>query len=129
VRELLGLWNEHRIAELTVHFHQDIEIDARDMPQPDICGVYRGYERLGKWVTDWLAAWEHQEVEPLWLESRGDLVVTWMRSRLIGKGSGVSLESDAGWGFWFSDGKISRMRVYVDEQKARDEIGVEVARE
>jgi ketosteroid isomerase-like protein len=48
---------------------------------------------------------------------------------LIGKGSGVSVESDAGWGFWFRDGMISRVRVYADEQKARDELGVEVAQE
>jgi hypothetical protein len=49
--------------------------------------------------------------------------------RMIGKGSGVPVEIYGGWGFWFRDGKIGRVRLYVDEQKARAELGIEVAQE
>jgi ketosteroid isomerase-like protein len=129
VRGLLELWNEHRIGEGTVHFHEDVELDARDIPQPDISGLYRGHEGFGIWVTSWLVAWEHTEADLVWLASQGEQVVVWVHMRMIGKGSGVPVEMDAGWGFWFRDGKVSHVRLYADEQKARDALGVEVAQD
>jgi ketosteroid isomerase-like protein len=129
VRGLFEAWNSHRIADTADVFHDDMELDTSDLPQPDFSGFYRGREAMGTWTRTWLAAWQHLEAEPVWIASRGEQVVVWLRMRMIGKGSGVPVEIPGGWGFWFRDGKVCRVRLYADEQKARDSLGVEVARD
>jgi ketosteroid isomerase-like protein len=129
VRGLFEAWNSHRIADTADVFHDDVELDTSDLPQPDFSGFYRGREAMGTWTRTWLAAWQHFEAEPVWIASRGEQVVAWVHMRMIGKGSGVPVEIRGGWGFWFRDGKVSRVRLYADEQKARDSLGVEVARD
>ena len=42
----------------------------------------------------------------LWLSSHAEHVVIWVHMRLIGKGSGVPVEFDGGWGLWFRSGKV-----------------------
>jgi hypothetical protein len=126
---LFGLWNEHRLGEGAEHFDEDVELDARDLPQLDISGVYRGLAGFKEWAMAWLVAWEDMQAEPLWMASREEQVVVWLHMRMVGKGSGVPVELNGGWGFWFREGKISRVRIYADERKARDELGVEIAQE
>jgi ketosteroid isomerase-like protein len=122
VRELFEAWNRRGGAETLRHFHDDVELDTRSLPQPDFQGLYHGLEGFGTWANTWLSAWEHIEQHPVWVESRGDRVAAWVRMPAIGKGSGIRLEEHGGWAFTFRDGKVSHIRLMVDEGETRREL-------
>jgi hypothetical protein len=124
VRGLFAEWNEHR-GELTAeYFHPDIELDSRGLPQPDFQGVYHGLEGYARWASTWLSAWDNAQQYPVWVEGRNERVVAWVRLHLVGKLSGIGTDDlHGGWSFQFRDGKIVHIRLIVEEDEARGELG------
>ena len=118
-RELFEAVGERRLSFWAENLDREVELDTRDLPQPDISGVYRGLEEFGRWTRAWLSAWEHLENELVWVDAVGDRAVAWIRMRMSGKGSRVPVEQTGGWGFTFRNGKIVHAHTFTEERKAR----------
>ena len=120
VRGLFAEWNDHG-GELTArYFDPAVELDTRGLPQPDFQGVYRGLNEYATWARTWLSAWDDAQQYPVWIESKGSMVVAWVRLRLVGKHSGIGTDQAyGGWAFRFRDGKIVHIRLIADEAETR----------
>ena len=79
---------------------------------------YRGREGLETYLRDSRVMWAR--IRPLAEEYRdlGDRVLMLGRLHVLVRSSGVTLDSENGVVFDFCDGKISRMRAYVDHGEA-----------
>jgi ketosteroid isomerase-like protein len=79
---------------------------------------YRGREGLETYLRDRRLMWE--EIHTLEAEFRdlGDRVLMLGRLQVRVRSSGVTLDSPSGVIFDFCDGKISRMRAYLDHGEA-----------
>jgi len=85
---------------------------------------FRGHAGIDEWLEHELDPWEEFRVEPLEINAVGDRVL--MRSRVTARGKGRSVELDAETGtvFEFRDGKIVRMRAYLDWNRALEAVGL-----
>ena len=118
-RELFEAVGQRRLSVWAEHLDRDIELDTRDLPQPDISGVYRGLDEFTHWTRAWLTAWEHLQNELLWVDANEDRAVAWIRMRMSGKGGRVPVEQTGGWGFTFRKGKIVHARTFTHDRTAR----------
>jgi ketosteroid isomerase-like protein len=118
-RELLEAVGERRLSVWAEHLDRDIELDTRDLPQPDISGVYRGLDEFARWTRSWLSAWEHLQNELLWVDANDERAIAWIRMRMSGKGSSVPVEQAGGWGFTFREERIVHARTFIHERTAR----------
>jgi ketosteroid isomerase-like protein len=120
VRAMFVASNERRRRESVGLFHDDLVLDASELPQPDFAGIYEGVDGFERWFSTWRTAWADLKADMLWLRAHDDIVVAWLHMRMIGKGSGVPVEIDGGWAFKFRDGRVERVRLIADEARARD---------
>lgn len=118
-RELFEAVGQRRLSVWAEHLDRNVELDTRDLPQPDISGVYRGLDAFTRWTRSWLSAWEHLQNELLWVDANEDRAVAWIRMRMSGRGGGVPVERDGGWGFTFCGDKIVHARTHTDDRMAR----------
>src|SRR4051812_40619186 len=118
-RELFEAVGQRRLSVWAEYLDRDIELDTRDLPQPDISGVYCGLGEFTRWTRAWLSAWEHLENELIWVDANPDRAVAWINMHMSGKGSRVPVEQAGGWGFTFRSGKIVHARTFTQEPTAR----------
>jgi ketosteroid isomerase-like protein len=75
---------------------------------------YRGREGLETYLRDRRVMWEEIRTVEAELRDLGDCVLMLGRLQVRVRSSGVTLDSPSGVIFDFRDGKISRMRAYLD---------------
>lgn len=85
--------------------------------QPDR-QVVTGREEALEAVTRWIATWASYAVELRELVDAGDRVLSVLRQRTEGAGSGLSVESDLFMVWVFRDGVPARMEMYFDRAQA-----------
>jgi ketosteroid isomerase-like protein len=82
-------------------------------------GTFHGHDGYLKWVSAWLEAWDEFSVEVIEHEPVGERhVVTPVRQRAVGRGSGIPVEMDV----WFVndvvDGKFVALHLYPTREDA-----------
>jgi ketosteroid isomerase-like protein len=88
-------------------------------------GTYTGHDGFMHWTEAWLEAWDDFRMEALeFIEVGDEIVVTPVRQIAMGKTSGVPVEQDITYLVQIRDGKVVRLHLYVDRERA-----LEVARE
>lgn len=101
----------------------DLEwIPSRGFPGPSI---YRSREGVVEYFRTWTEdfdGWSF-EVERL-IEAPGDRVVALIHQTATGKGSGASVEMDAGFVYELEGGQVIRIRNYVDPAEALEAAGL-----
>ena len=86
---------------------------------------YRGRDALETYWADMNETWEEWDVEVLQvLEGREDAVAA--VTRLVGKGksSGAPVDRTIGISYWVRNGKLWRMRSYLDPAEALEAVGL-----
>ena len=86
----------------------------------------RGQERVAQYLRGWLDSWDDYHARPEELLQSGDEVAVLIRLHARGKGSQFDIEADMADVFSVRDGKIVRLRLYVQRQTALKAIGDEV---
>jgi ketosteroid isomerase-like protein len=81
-------------------------------------GSFRGREGMEAYAELRSEAWEELRVLPAEFRDLGDRVICLGRMEGRGRGSGVRVEAPLGAVFEFRDGKISRMRAFLDHGEA-----------
>jgi ketosteroid isomerase-like protein len=88
---------------------------------------YRGREGLETYLSDRRVMWEEIGTVEAEFRDLGDCVLMLGRLQVRVRSSGVTLDSPSGVIFDFRDGKISRMRAYLDHGEALRAAGVSEA--
>jgi ketosteroid isomerase-like protein len=87
--------------------------------------TYRGHDGLRRYLNDLADSWEEwqNEVEEIF-DVGSDTVFATIRSRVIGKGSGATAESQRAAVFVLSKGKIVRGRTFPSRTEALEAVGL-----
>jgi ketosteroid isomerase-like protein len=120
-RRATDAFNRRDVEELVEVSHPDSEwLPFRAQVEG---GVYCGHAGIRQFVVDMDEDWERFEVEQVELVDLGDRVLLIGRVHAVGRGSGVTLENDAGFVMDFRDGQLWRLVSYSDPDEARREAG------
>jgi ketosteroid isomerase-like protein len=102
----------------------DPEIEYHDTPGFPGPGVHHGLEAVRRHVEDYREAWVEPRVETEEIRSVGDRVVTRSTYTGVGKSSGATAETSASGVFDFRDGRIVRLRQFIDHADALQAVGL-----
>jgi len=84
-------------------------------------GVNRGHDGFARWNAEWMEAWASFETEAVVIEPVGERhVVVKMHQRATGKGSGIEVETDAGFMFEAAEGRAVAMHLYASFEEAEE---------
>lgn len=124
VKRIVERWNSGERTPPLEFAHPDIEIDAA------VAGAFRGepfkgYEGMGEWLGGLDEAFERWDVEMVEIEERDGVVLMTGNVQARGRGSGVELALSTNWVVEFREGKIFRVRVSRDSDRARSAFGSE----
>jgi ketosteroid isomerase-like protein len=94
--------------------------DVEVYTPPDVVASVapRGHRDVGAYLRGWFDSWHMYRPEPEDFISAGDQVVALVHLRARGKGSRFEIEEEIADVFELDDGKISRMRLYVQRDTA-----------
>jgi ketosteroid isomerase-like protein len=91
---------------------------------PGLRPVYRGRDEFNEFMRTWTEDFDWSiELERM-IDAGGDLVVGVFHQRATGKGSGVPVELRMGLLFELEDGRIIRMRNFLDPAEALEAAGL-----
>jgi ketosteroid isomerase-like protein len=83
----------------------------------------RGQDRVAQYLRGWLDSWDGYLARPQEFLESGEEVVALVHLRARGKGSQFEIEEDIADVFSVRDGRIVRLRLYVQRGDALDAIG------
>ena len=108
------------------HWSPEIVFDLSPSEIPGL-GVYRGHDEIRAFfAADWFGAFPFEEWEIVVdeLVDNGDQVITRQHQRGRGATSGASAQLESGTIFTVHDGKIVRVEIYGDPDKALEAAGL-----
>jgi ketosteroid isomerase-like protein len=96
-------------------FSPHVELDATHMPDGQ---VFRGLDEVRGHILDWRSGWSafREEVEEV-LDA-GSRVVIFYRDRGVGRSSGVETEIRYASVWDVRDGRVVRMKIFLDRDEA-----------
>lgn len=86
--------------------------------------IFRGSAGIRRYFASLSSAWEEFVIRPERFRDLPDLVIMLGRLRGCGKTSGVPVDASLGMVFDFRDGKIARIRGYLDHGAALQAAGL-----
>jgi ketosteroid isomerase-like protein len=98
--------------------------DLREVPAPDLDGVYVGRDAVVGASRHWWGTWTDYRLEAEEIIDAGSSVVLSVRERGRGKGSGVPYERRFAQVWTFHRGKVIRWEVFPDEAAALEAVGL-----
>ncbi len=128
VRTLAEGFQRRRHEQAFDLYDQDIEWDSSRMAerQPDNAGVYHGHAGVRAFWRDWLSAWRDLQFQIDDVVDGGEEIVLLISNqRQWGRHSGIETELPPyGMVFTVRDGKVVRVRAYVDQESALEAAGL-----
>ena len=89
---------------------------------PDFDGVFEDHRNPNPRLHNWLAEWEHWRVDADDYLELGDHVVVLATYHGRGKGSGVEVEQQGAHVFELRDGRVVRLEIFANREKAIESI-------
>jgi ketosteroid isomerase-like protein len=86
--------------------------------------VYRGHDGLRQFIRDVDEVLAEMQVEPLEIRDLGERIVARGRLHAHGRASGAEIESPISWVVDFTNGRVIRMRDYLDFTEALETAGL-----
>jgi ketosteroid isomerase-like protein len=108
-----------RVSELA-----DPELVVTQTAEMPDAQTFHGRRGFIEAIEAWEEAWDDFRVEPLRVRDIGEHVLATVRQRARGKRSGVDVEGLLTFLFTIKAGKLVRWRMFADEAKALEVIGV-----
>ena len=124
VERAVAAVNDRDIDSYLACCTEDIQLQT---PVSPIEGIYKGSEGIKRYFADLRDAGPDFRITIDRLESVGaDRVVGFLRLNMSGRASGITLGSDipATNLYDFIDGKIKRVRIFLDRQEALEAVGL-----
>ena len=112
-------------ATVLALYDPDVEIDPRGPLAHLIgAGIYRGVEGVRRFYRAYNEAWRQIDYDVEELIDAGDHVVSVVKNRLRGRGSGVEVERDIPAVWTVREGKILRVVFYATREDALEAAGL-----
>jgi ketosteroid isomerase-like protein len=92
------------------------EVPGDMSAEPD---VYEGHDGARRYFAGFEGMLDDVRFEPVEVERNGDVITAGMRFSGRGTTSGIEVEQFAAVNIWVADGKVLRMRPYLDMESAR----------
>ena len=86
--------------------------------------VYRGHSGIREFIRDVDEVLPEMQVEPLEIRDLGERIVARGRLHARGRASGAEIESPISWVVDFTNGRVIRMRDYLDFAEALEAAGL-----
>jgi ketosteroid isomerase-like protein len=117
VRRALALFNAGDREALRQISQPDFHLDltARVM-NPD---TYEGQDGIDRMQEELREVWDSMQLEPLEFRAGGDAVLVRIRSRFVGRGSGISLDSEVSHVWTVREGLVASVKLFTDHDEAR----------
>jgi ketosteroid isomerase-like protein len=97
----------------------DPDVETHVDPRLMNPGTHRGHEGYLRTVEAWTEAWGSLEAELLAVSEPDERhILTEIRQRAVGAGSGVPVEMHLFWLFEFREGRVVRLHMYPDRDSA-----------
>ena len=114
---------ETTISKMDEFWDPELEWDASEAPF-DLSRVGRGIEAGRQWCRDWFTAWEALQFEYEVVDAE-DRVVTLLDLRMRGRSTGIEVVlGEHAWVTTFRDGLMVRNKLYMNQSKALDAVGL-----
>ena len=124
VKRAIAALNDHDVERYLACCAADVQLET---PVTPIEGVYEGANGVRRYFADVLDAGPDFRVTIERLEPVGaDRVLGFLRLNMSGRVSGITLGGDIpSANIWdFSDGKINRVRIFLDRREALEAVGL-----
>jgi ketosteroid isomerase-like protein len=126
-RRMLATFNEKGLEGAVEYFDEDVEVYDPEMPEGT---KIRGHDAVLRTFGEMLDAFEEMKVEDFEVIPAGDRVVALIHTAGYGRGryGKVDLEQRDAHVMTFRDGKITYWRLYVDQEEALADAGLDPSR-
>ncbi len=127
VRQLVEAFNQRDFAAMSAWFAPDVEWKPAG-PAAVERSVYRGRDEVAVGFAATWEAWELFRVEESEVRDAGDSVVWLGNAKLRGSASQVEFEQPFAIHFLLRDGKVTRLRGFLEWREALGAAGLEESR-
>jgi hypothetical protein len=124
VKRAIAALNDHDVESYLTFCTADVQLET---PVTPIEGVYEGADGVRRYFADVLDAGPDFRVTIERLEPVAvDRVLGFLRLNMSGRASGITLGGDIpATNVWdFADGKIKRVRIFLDRREALEAVGL-----
>ena len=124
VKRAIAALNDHDVEGYLAFCTADVQLET---PVTPIEGVYEGADGVRRYFADVLDAGPDFRVTIERLEPvAADRVLGFLRLNMSGRASGITLGGDIpATNVWdFTDGKIKRVRIFLDRREALEAVGL-----
>jgi ketosteroid isomerase-like protein len=122
VRQGFAAFNDRAVEELVSLSDSDCEWHPFRAQLEGI--VYRGHAGIREFVRDMDEDWEAFRIDPVEFHDRDDRVAVVGHVTALGRGSGVEIDSVAGFVFEVRAGRITRLLSHSDPEVALEAVGL-----
>ena len=126
VRSLCADWERGQFFTRSDWVHPEIEWVMTGGPAP---GIRTGLAGIVEGMRDFLSAWDWYRIEvDDYRELDDGRVLVFFRCRALGKTSGIEVgevRTESAYSFDFRDGKVDKLFVYWERERALADLGLE----
>jgi ketosteroid isomerase-like protein len=112
---------ERKLASLDFWHPDGVYVNSADDPDPD---VHRGFEAVRRQIGRWVEAYPDLQVEPLEIQTNGDVAFVWVRFSGHGAGSGVPIDMELAHVVTVEAGKVRRVEEYTERADGLEAAGL-----
>jgi ketosteroid isomerase-like protein len=103
------------------------ESDALMIQPPEVpdATTYNGHSAIREAMEDWPTQWEDFQMDLVEIIDAGDdAVVSVTRHRGRGRESGIEMDFEVFYVYWFRNGKLARLEMFFSRQQALEAAGL-----
>jgi ketosteroid isomerase-like protein len=120
IHAVYDAWNTGGLEGAMQALPEDIRWETPpESPEPE---VVEGRQAARDSMRTWLEEWDSLEISDLVLEDFGDRVLACLTQHVTGRSSGVVVEGRLYMLWTEEQGKLVRMQMFLDEQRAREAV-------
>jgi ketosteroid isomerase-like protein len=116
LQRFIEAFNRHDVDTMTADL--DPEVELHEWPEAPGSQSFRGPDGARRALESWFEAWESMQIEIQDIEEVDDVILVTLHQRAKGRGSEVEVETDSYSVYRFSDGKVTRIELFLDRNDA-----------
>ena len=113
--------DEEELASLDFWHPDGVYVNDANDPDP---GIHKGIDAVRRQIGRWVEAYPDLQVDPLEIQTNGDLAFVWVRFSGHGAGSGVPIDMELAHVLTIKGGKTRRLEEYSERADGLEAAGL-----
>src|SRR5436190_12485109 len=113
--------DERELASLDIWHPDGVYVNSASDPDP---AIHKGIDAVRQQIGRWVEAYPDLQVEPLEIQTNGDLAFVWVRFSGHGAGSGVPIDMELAQVLTVKGGKTRRLEEYSERTNGLEAAGL-----